>query len=326
MALLPTVAAILVAFFLGFLLSRAHACTFAAVERAFARRRADWIGGLGIVVGWSAFLLLGLSALWQESVDLPAFAAVRWPVVLGGVLLGAGARLNGGCFLGSISLLGRGNLNTAGMLVGVGAALALLSSEVSLLLPVRPLDETRVTTMSNPWLAGMALASAVVVATVFRAAVSPASLRLPLRGELPPILALPLVGLAGGMLFALHPNWSYSTLIDRIAHLEFARLSLAEGGSAVAVFLGAGTGAVLQQRFELQLPKLVPFSTSLGGGLLMGLGAGLVPGSNDVLLLWTIPGLALHGLVAIVVMAGTIWLLLAFPRRPRRRRPRLTTS
>ena len=34
------------------------------------------------------------------------------------------------------------------------------------------------------------------------------------------------------------------------------------------------------------------------GGTIMGLGAALVPGGNDTLLLWAIPGLTIYGVLA----------------------------
>ena len=46
--------------------------------------------------------------------------------------------------------------------------------------------------------------------------------------------------------------------------------------------------------------------TNLAGGFLMGIGASAVPGGNDVLLMWTIPGLTLYGLVAYLTMIGAI--------------------
>ena len=38
----------------------------------------------------------------------------------------------------------------------------------------------------------------------------------------------------------------------------------------------------------------------------MGVGAALVPGGNDMLLLWAIPGLTVYGALAYAVMLATI--------------------
>lgn len=44
----------------------------------------------------------------------------------------------------------------------------------------------------------------------------------------------------------------------------------------------------------------------LGALMVMGYGAQQMPGGNDSLLLWAIPGLTLHGLIAYAVMACVI--------------------
>ena len=44
----------------------------------------------------------------------------------------------------------------------------------------------------------------------------------------------------------------------------------------------------------------------LAGGMLMGLAAKLIPGGSDMLLLWSIPGLALYGAVAYLIMLATL--------------------
>jgi hypothetical protein len=44
--------------------------------------------------------------------------------------------------------------------------------------------------------------------------------------------------------------------------------------------------------------------------MLMGAGAGYIPGGNDMLLLWSIPGLALYGAVAYLIMMATLAALL----------------
>lgn len=48
-----------------------------------------------------------------------------WQTVAGGVLLGLGALLNGGCYLGSITYLGSGNSNFLFTLVGIALSLRL---------------------------------------------------------------------------------------------------------------------------------------------------------------------------------------------------------
>lgn len=304
-----TTAILLLSFLLGFLLNRANACTVAAVERAVVEREYDWLRGLGTAMGWAAFALLGAAALWPESLDLPNPLPVGAQAVGGGVLLAIGALLNGGCFLGSISVLCRGNLNVAGMLLGVGAALVVVPRDAPLLFSVRPVLHDEFPLRPGVWLGGMVLATVVVATSVVQMLRRRSELSLSWRGRFSPELTLPLVGVTGGALFAIYPDWSYVTLIDRIAHQDLVHLTVADAGGAIAIFLGAGISAALRQQFELRWPKLRPFVASTAGGLLMGLGAALIPGGNDALMLWTVPGLALYGAMAVLSMVATLWLL-----------------
>jgi uncharacterized protein len=56
----------------------------------------------------------------------------------------------------------------------------------------------------------------------------------------------------------------------------------------------------------LQRPEWRRGLRCAGGGLIMGCGAALVPGGNDSLLLWAIPGLTIYGALAYLFMLVTI--------------------
>ncbi len=125
-----------------------------------------------------------------------------------------------------------------------------------------------------------------------------------------PVLALVLVGIAGGTVYACNPDWSYTSGLYRIAASGLEPASLRAELGAIAVVLGVAVSAVLGGVFRLQVPDLRSAIMHLAGGGLMGTGALLVPGGNDTLMLWAIPGLTLYGLVAYAIMIATIALLL----------------
>ena len=58
--------------------------------------------------------------------------------------------------------------------------------------------------------------------------------------------------------------------------------------------------------FRLDWRPSLSWVQNLVGGLLMGLGAAMVPGGNDVLVLHSIPGLSPHALPAYVAMIAGI--------------------
>jgi hypothetical protein len=106
--------------------------------------------------------------------------------------------------------------------------------------------------------------------------------------------------------YARHPGWSYGTVLDTLAHGRYSRMDWSANLSALLLFVGALTGAWLAGRFQVQRPAWKRAARCAAGGLVMGLGAALVPGGNDSLLLWAIPGLTLYGALAYLVMLGTI--------------------
>jgi toxin CptA len=119
-------------------------------------------------------------------------------------------------------------------------------------------------------------------------------------------------GLVAAFIYAWHPAWSYGVVIETLAH---AHTGMMTGlASALMLFAGATLGALLQHRWRLAPLEPLRAARCLAGGFVMGWGAHLVPGGNDMLLLWAIPGLALYGLLAYLVMLVTVAALLCLPQ------------
>ena len=120
-------------------------------------------------------------------------------------------------------------------------------------------------------------------------------------------LALLAGGLAG-LVYARHPGWSYGTVIETLAQGRLDLMDWSANLAALLLFAGALAGAWLAGRFQLQRPSWRRALRCAAGGLVMGFGAALVPGGNDTLLLWAIPGLTIYGALAYLVMLATIGL------------------
>ena len=126
------------------------------------------------------------------------------------------------------------------------------------------------------------------------------------RAALWPLLA----GGLAGLVYAHHPGWSYGRVIDGLAHGAWRRMDWLAGLSALCLFAGAIISSWLSGRWKMQRPNPLRGARCLGGGVLLGLGAAFVPGGNDSLLLWSIPGLALYGVLAYGTMLLTLTALL----------------
>jgi hypothetical protein len=122
------------------------------------------------------------------------------------------------------------------------------------------------------------------------------------------------LGGAGALLFVLTPGWTYSEAV-RQSVLELGStmpeaLTLAAILTGAATFAGAITAGLRSGQFRFQRPATGPVLRSVAGGALMAVGAAHVPGGNDHLLLWAVPGGSVSGLVAYLIMSAAILLFL----------------
>jgi hypothetical protein len=76
--------------------------------------------------------------------------------------------------------------------------------------------------------------------------------------------------------------------------------------AGLLVLAGATAGSLGIRRWQFVTPQVRSLGRCFAGDLLMGQGARLIPGGHDLLLLWTIPGLAWHGLAMPQAPTGSV--------------------
>ena len=299
---------LLLTFTLGALLSRVSLCAVAAMQQLVVDRSASGLGRLLLAASGAALSLLLLAGLLPGSVWLPVDAPLRAGLIAGGALLGLGAMINGGCYLGSVLYLGTGNLNFLFTLLGIGVGLRATAA----LWPASLGVTSGLRMASGPvWIVGACTFAALIVLMMRTNRINGRGLVL-------------LAGLLAGLVYARRPGWSYGGLVQSLLQGRAGLMTWRDNASALLLFAGAVTGAVIAGRARWQRPALRRSLRCAVGGLVMGAGAALVPGGNDTLLLWAIPGLTLHGALAFAVMLATIGagLLLAAGRGRFREPPR----
>jgi toxin CptA len=294
----------LAAFALGFCMARVSLCAVATTQKLVVQRDPSGIAALALAAA-TAGLALAVTMLSFPGL-LPAQYGPGTSALLvaGGVLLGLGALLNGGCYVSSVSYVGTGNYHYLLTLVGLYLA-------------------ARYPRQLQPVAAGVAVPVAQPLqAALMFAAMTAACVwlgrdvlrRMPVRlrsGWSWPVAAAG-CGLLAALIALLLPQWSYSKPIEALARGHAAELRWPLVTSCIAIFLGAATSAWLNGTFRWVRFSLLKAARCLAGGTVMGFGAAHIPGGNDTLLLWAIPALALYGLVAYPVMLATIsaaWLL-----------------
>ncbi|WP_299650038.1 YeeE/YedE thiosulfate transporter family protein [uncultured Tateyamaria sp.] len=297
---------ILAAFILGFALSRASTCTVAATMRLVHQRKFDWLLGIAVAVSWSALALFLIRLVFSDSMAAPQAFAINATLVAAAIIMGVGAWMNSGCFIGSVGRVSSGNLSFVATFLGLAAS-QMLSDVVhqSNFASMEPV--ARLSTQSGaPFWGFVATFAALLGWSVWRIT----------RRRQQAIIALATMGAAAAIVYSLQPSWSYEALIGRLVHGENVLNDLVVVLTVAALFAGATISAALNQKFQLTHMGVIGTISCFLGGLLMGLGAQLMPGGNDTLILWVIPSFAFHALVAYLLMIATVALLLMIKPPP----------
>lgn len=277
-------------FALGALLSRVSLCAVAAVQQFIIGRDLAGLNRLLLAAGGAGLMLLLLAGLAPDHVLLPARAPLHSGVFIGGLLLGLGALINGGCYLGSVLYLGTGNLNflftLAGIALGLHETASILTGTVSTETGLRM-------SMGAEWLSGVVGFAALILF----------AMRTQRLAERWIVLSL---GLLAGIVYARHPGWSYGALLQSLLQGQSGLMHWRDNLAALLLFAGAVIGALLAGHLRWQRPTVRRSLRCAAGGFIMGCGAALVPGGNDTLLLWAIPGLTVNGALAFAVMLAVI--------------------
>jgi len=287
---------LLPAFVFGFSLSRASTCTVAATRRLVRRGKPDWLIGIGVAVCTATACLLLLR--FGLGVDVPNahILPIGLVLVAAAIIMGVGAYLNDGCFIGSVGRLTSGDPSFLTTFLGLIAARHIVNQwqrDPSELLefPISALMAEG----TFFWVSALIGTFGAVYGVVRFA-----------RKREPAILALCIMGIAAVLTFALNPEWSYEAWIGRMLAGQGLSNGLQIELAILALFSGATISAILNFKFTPRWPRLKRALLCFVGGILMGLGAIFTAGGNDTLLLWTIPNFVLHGLVVYAVMVATV--------------------
>ena len=318
MEIVAVVVSLTLAALLGFSAHRAGLCTVKAVEEVFATRRGLMLLAFAKSVLWVAGVTLAIALFVPDARLRPESWALTFAGLGGGLLFGLGAVVNGGCAISTLNRLGSGELGMFGTLLGFGFGVVAADAGTTLGLLPPNADAPPLATTAHaraPWLL-LALAAwmAWELVRLVRTRPRGLGLRALLLADLYRLsTAAALIGIANGLLYALHGPWIYTRTL---------RLAVGDGDGPPLLFWAlfaavlAGMTLSAWQRGSLRLdarPRPV-WLRHFAGGLAMGAGAALVPGGNDVLLLHGIPNLSPHALPAFAAMLAGIALTLATAR------------
>ncbi|MEH6585708.1 MAG: YeeE/YedE thiosulfate transporter family protein [Halioglobus sp.] len=313
---------LLLALLMGFVADRTNLCTVSAVAEIMIERRATVLWNIVKIVFW----ILGITTVIHFFFKVTPFNNDRftlsWISIGGGLIFGAGAALNGGCSLQIITRLGRGNLGTIFSILGMPAGAALARIVLIQFPNTMPLREAQPLSLSSNFqltlviVLGLAmLAESIRLMRGFKPRQWRARLLAP---DYQPATSAALLGIANGTLFSLVGTWMFTyTLIQSLTNafypdsVIYRPIPIQLWWLLAAYLLGITVSAIQSRHALLQTTPKPMWIRYFFGGVLMGLGAALVPGGNDMLLFNGIPGLSLHALPAYMAMLLGIGVSLA---------------
>lgn len=228
------------------------------------------------------------------------------------MLFGLGSLLVGNCAIGLLAAFTNGEVSRSAAIAAMFAAAVLLGPEMSraaLLLPPRG---AIVSPLGGNVPLAIGLGSAIILAagTYIHRRIG---WKRP-KGGWSPLIAMSLVGTASGILFALDRHWVYTSRIAELAQGRTAGEPAALIGALVLV-CGMVAATLTAGTFRLRRGSSREWLRAFAGGLLMGLGATLVPGGNDAMLFTGVPLVLPNLLVAYAAFALTLLMALLLGRR-----------
>ncbi len=300
---MPALYVVPLAFILGFSLGRVATCTVAAAGRWAEEGKTDWLFGLLVVASWAAIVLFALVELTGRA-HLPLDIVIGPKMFFGAALMGIGALINRGCFVGTVGYIGTGKFSYILSFVGLATALYLARSDVLDLFGAPEFIPR--TQVEDSIVKQLALVAFAIICLV--------SIWLVLVRRQLAYLALAAIGISASIIYGTRPEWAYTAQLNSFLQGQGLSVGKTIELAVAALFAGAIVSSWLKDRFKPELGSWKFALANLSGGFLMGIGASAVPGGNDLLLMWTIPGLTLYGVIAYLTMIAT--LVIAFKLTP----------
>lgn len=303
----PQVLAIVLALFIGFAAHRASLCTVRAVGEVMSSGKAWILASFAKAVIWVCMIYGTLLLLHPASASIFIVYEPRALTLAGGFIFGVGAAINRGCSLSTVQRLAEGDLGMlatfAGLFAGI-TAWTLLDLKIALVEPVAAPLIWHSIGVGAPILVGVLwLLAGFEIIRLWRSRPANATIgRLLLKPAYRQSTAALIIGISGGLLYGLLPAWTYSnylrTAVDTTLR-DMPSPAALQGWLFAALVTGMVASAIQRGSMRLRIDggaRQIPMR--LAGGMAMGIGASMIPGGNDTLILTSIPTLSLWALAA----------------------------
>ncbi len=255
---------------------------------------------------------------FPEHISLAPSYELSLYLFLGAVLYGVGAAINNACALGTLNQLMSGRVEYVATILGVAAGFFLFL-ELDLFFTLQKLKSTSHAELNLfLFIPLMVLVWGVALFQIIKFTKRTNENKLikfkqyltsPVARD---FIGVSIFGFCSGVIYLLlGRSWDYTKFIMDMAEHAFAGVTpdvyvLPVLTTSVALVSGMAIATILSKSFKFQRGNWQSFTIKFLGGGLMGVAVGLIPGGNDTIILHSIPGLAFHAPVALMVMMMTI--------------------
>jgi hypothetical protein len=302
------VIAILLVFLAGYVTQRGSVCAVAATWELVVERKASRYVGFLFCAACGLLVMAVGNAFGRPVFDSYPGLPVSVAALVGGAIVGIGAYINRRCAFGTVAELGTGRLPRIATLIGFIAGTSLGD--------LAHMGLAGMPQVSSP-LVALPASTALAIAVVAMALLGLALTQLARPRPAPdwtPLQAMAVIGLSNGLLLVLAHGWPYTSVLMQIARGAHDAIG-PHALMAIAFVLGSVAGGVALGHFHLSLGSARDWLRAFGGGAIMGVGAVLVPGGNDAMLLVGVPLLLPNLLAAYAAMSLMLVVLVAIRAR-----------
>jgi uncharacterized protein len=279
------------AFVLGFALNRGSICTVIATTELISEKRPARFIALFEAAVWAAlvYAILETSPTMQQGwLPLGYLAPAA-------ILFGIGSYVNGACVLGSVGHFGNGQIDFGLAFLGIVAVFYIES--LFGLFPDQP-----------PISASLPLGPVLLVVALLAILALRLGVSLGSESNFRQLtLVMGAIGITFTVLAVFAPGFSITASVGAIVSIP-----VAGGVISVCMFVGSFVSARFRKgQFMLKWPTFNNILRRTLGGILMGLGALLIPGGNDTLLMIGFPLGAWQAALAYVLLVASLAALIA---------------
>lgn len=312
----------LLAFLAGFSVRRGSICLVRATEEIIERKPAKTM--LFVMEAMTMALSITIPAMFffPEYISLAPSYDLSVYLFAGSMLFGMGAAMNNACALGTLNQLMNGKLEHLGTILGVTAGFFIFMN-LELFLTLQKLKSTSHAELNIfLFVPLIVLVWGISLFKIIKFSKRSNEKKLiKLRHYLTfPVardfIGVSIFGFCSGVIYLiLGRSWDYTKLIMDMTQYAYAGAPpdgyvLPVLITTIALISGMAIATLLSKNFKFQRSTFQSFAVKFLAGGLMGVAVGLIPGGNDTIVLHSIPGLAMHAPISLMVMMMTIAIVL----------------